>query len=114
MFKMTLLTKLSQASNRRRSDFRPFASYLPLDFAFALTRQKVGPEDFELLAVIGRGSFGKVMQVRHRETGSLLPAYLIRRTSLCHESNAKGNDYRQEPSYSHQRRENGSNFTSSN
>jgi len=33
--------------------------------------KKVVQEDFELLAVIGRGSFGKVMQVKHRSTGKI-------------------------------------------
>jgi len=30
--------------------------------------QEIGPEDFELLCVIGQGAFGKVIQVRHIPT----------------------------------------------
>jgi hypothetical protein len=31
----------------------------------------VGVEDFDLLTVIGKGSFGKVLQVRKRDTGQI-------------------------------------------
>jgi serine/threonine protein kinase len=33
--------------------------------------QRVGVEDFDLLTVIGKGSFGKVLQVRKRDTGAI-------------------------------------------
>ncbi len=31
----------------------------------------MGVEDFDLLTVIGKGSFGKVLQVRKRDTGQI-------------------------------------------
>ncbi len=33
--------------------------------------ERVGVEDFDLLTVIGKGSFGKVLQVRKRDTGKI-------------------------------------------
>jgi len=33
--------------------------------------EKVGPESFEMLTIIGQGSFGKVVQVRHKITGDV-------------------------------------------
>lgn len=35
------------------------------------TTKKLGVEDFDLLALIGKGSFGKVMQVRKKDTGKI-------------------------------------------
>jgi serine/threonine protein kinase len=35
------------------------------------SEQRVGVEDFDLLTVIGKGSFGKVLQVRKRDTGKI-------------------------------------------
>jgi len=32
---------------------------------------KVGPDTFEMLTIIGQGSFGKVVQVRHKNTGDV-------------------------------------------
>jgi len=36
-----------------------------------LSNEKVGVEDFDLLNLVGKGSFGKVMQVRKRDTGKI-------------------------------------------
>ncbi|QSS48789.1 serine/threonine protein kinase [Histoplasma capsulatum var. duboisii H88] len=47
-------------------------------------------EDFELLKVVGRGSFGRVMQVRKRDTGriyamkTLRKAHIISRSEVAH------------------------------
>ena len=30
-------------------------------------------DDFELMCVLGRGGFGKVMQEKHKESGEILP-----------------------------------------
>jgi hypothetical protein len=43
--------------------------------------QRVGVEDFDLLTVIGKGSFGKVLQVRKRDTGAIY-AMKVRRLLL--------------------------------
>ena len=39
-------------------------------------------EDFELLAVLGRGGFGKVMQVRHRPTDMVYAMKILRKNEL--------------------------------
>jgi tRNA A-37 threonylcarbamoyl transferase component Bud32 len=43
---------------------------------------KVGKEDFELLTVIGRGSFGKVMQVKHLKTGKVYAMKVMRKDAI--------------------------------
>lgn len=35
-------------------------------------KHSVGPQDFDLLCVIGQGAFGKVIQVRHQPTNKIL------------------------------------------
>lgn len=44
--------------------------------------QKVQKEDFELLAVIGRGSFGKVMQVKHSASGKIYAMKILRKDNI--------------------------------
>lgn len=39
-------------------------------------------EDFELLKVIGKGSFGKVMQVRKKDTGRIYALKTIRKAHI--------------------------------
>ena len=34
-------------------------------------RRRLGPNDFELLRIVGQGAFGKVFQVRKRDTGEI-------------------------------------------
>jgi hypothetical protein len=33
--------------------------------------RKLGPADFEMLRVVGQGAFGRVFQVRKRQTGEI-------------------------------------------
>jgi hypothetical protein len=44
---------------------------------------KVRIEDFELLRVVGRGSFGKVMQVRHRATGEIYAMKILKKGAIA-------------------------------
>ena len=46
-------------------DIKLFWSYQAVD------RKHLGPEDFEILRLIGRGTFGQVYQVRKRDTGRI-------------------------------------------
>ena len=42
----------------------------------------VSLDDFELLAVLGRGGFGKVMQVRHKTTNQIYAMKILKKTEL--------------------------------
>ncbi len=44
---------------------------------------KVRIEDFDLLKVLGRGSFGKVMQVRHKTTGEIFAMKILRKAAIA-------------------------------
>ncbi|KAG6614474.1 AGC protein kinase [Phytophthora cinnamomi] len=41
------------------------------------SRRPVGPQDFDLLCVIGQGAFGKVIQVRHQPTDEILAMKIV-------------------------------------
>jgi len=43
---------------------------------------KVGPNDFDFLKVIGRGAFGKVMQVKHKKTGGIYAMKILKKKQL--------------------------------
>merc|ERR1712113_828158 len=45
-------------------------------------QEKVKPDDFEFLKVIGRGSFGKVMQVRKKDTGEIFAMKILKKKAL--------------------------------
>lgn len=44
--------------------------------------QKATLDDFELMTVLGRGGFGKVMQVRHRTTGQVYAMKILKKGEL--------------------------------
>lgn len=44
--------------------------------------EKVGLEDFELIAVIGQGSFGKVVKCRHKTTGKIYALKMLNKKSI--------------------------------
>ena len=46
------------------------------------TGQQVGVDDFELLTVIGKGSFGKVMQVRKKDDGKIYAMKVLRKDAI--------------------------------
>jgi serine/threonine protein kinase len=48
----------------------------------ACTQKKVGVNDFELLKVVGRGNFGKVMQVRKKDTGRIYAMKVLRKDTV--------------------------------
>jgi len=46
------------------------------------TSDKVTLDDFDLLSVIGKGSFGKVMQVRKKDTGQVYAMKILRKDAI--------------------------------
>eukprot|EP01027_Heterolobosea_sp_BB2_P015206 GEZU01021778.1.p1 GENE.GEZU01021778.1~~GEZU01021778.1.p1 ORF type:complete len:255 (+),score=69.26 GEZU01021778.1:670-1434(+) len=44
--------------------------------------RKVSLQDFDLIAVIGRGSFGKVMKVRHKTTREILAMKVLKKDAI--------------------------------
>ncbi|KAL2912644.1 Serine/threonine-protein kinase [Polyrhizophydium stewartii] len=54
-----------------------------VQFVFRLAKNKhLAVEDFELLKVIGKGSFGKVMQVRKKDTGRTYAMKIIKKAHI--------------------------------
>lgn len=49
---------------------------------FSKNDQKVGVADFDLLAVIGKGSFGKVMQVKKKDDGEIYAMKVLRKDAI--------------------------------
>jgi len=43
---------------------------------------KISTEDFDFLKVIGRGAFGKVMQVKHKENGNIYAMKILRKKQI--------------------------------
>merc|ERR1719219_2984650 len=43
---------------------------------------KVGPDDFDFLKVIGRGAFGKVMQVRYKKNDTVYAMKILRKKQI--------------------------------
>jgi len=46
------------------------------------TKTTVTPDDFELLKVIGKGSFGKVMQVKKKDTQKIYAMKVLKKSQL--------------------------------
>lgn len=44
--------------------------------------EKVGPDSFEMLTIIGQGSFGKVVQVRHKNTGDVYAMKILNKKNI--------------------------------
>jgi len=44
--------------------------------------EKVGPESFEMLTIIGQGSFGKVVQVRHKIAGDIYAMKILNKKNI--------------------------------
>lgn len=51
--------------------------------------KKLGPNDFELLRVVGQGAFGKVFQVRKRDTGEVFAMKVMRKDRILEKSHGE-------------------------
>eukprot|EP00708_Paratrimastix_pyriformis_P002498 GAFH01001246.1.p1 GENE.GAFH01001246.1~~GAFH01001246.1.p1 ORF type:complete len:537 (-),score=118.81 GAFH01001246.1:169-1605(-) len=54
----------------------------PAPVAPVSTSARVGLQDFEMLRVVGKGSFGKVLQVRHKATGGIFAMKILKKSEL--------------------------------
>lgn len=62
-------------------------TYVETQQSAAVTRaaggnKRLGPNDFELLRVVGQGAFGKVFQVRKRDTGEVFAMKVMRKDRI--------------------------------
>jgi len=53
-----------------------------LTLCYAKDKEKVTKDSFELLTVIGKGSFGKVMQVKKKDTGQIYAMKVLRKEAI--------------------------------
>ena len=51
--------------------------------------KKLGPDDFQLLSILGKGSFGEVFLVKQRESGKLLAMKVLRKEAVVGQSLVK-------------------------
>ena len=70
------------AANRAASKSSSAAAASASAAAARSAARSVSLADFELLAVLGRGGFGKVMQVRHKATGGVYAMKIFKKTEL--------------------------------
>ena len=60
--------------------------HLQVFFRQAAKKHQMNIDDFDLLKVIGKGSFGKVMQVRKKDTGRIYAMKIIRKANIVERS----------------------------
>lgn len=73
----------ANGSNRKESDDEEIHESWNDDVLFAETpTTKITKDDFELLTVIGKGSFGKVMQVRKKDDGKIYAMKVLRKEAI--------------------------------
>ena len=92
------LTKSMSAfsfSIKKSKSASKLASSPSSDSSLTSPKKKISLEDFELLKVIGRGAFGKVMQVRKKDSGKiyamkvLSKSYVVFRKQVDHTKTEK-------------------------
>ena len=79
-----------QSNEPVRGDIRIQLMYFKMEVINILGSHRqpksLSATDFELLKVVGKGSFGKVLQVRKKDTGRIFLLSKLARPHLCHES----------------------------
>jgi len=82
------ISKLNTAKNKIQGITQPSggdsapAASAPKEEKKAEGGSAVGLEDFDLLSVIGKGSFGKVMQVKHKATGKIYAMKVLNKKTI--------------------------------
>lgn len=76
-----------QQSSSSSSATVEVTTYVETQQSAAITRaaggmKRLGPNDFELLRVVGQGAFGKVFQVRKRDTGEVFAMKVMRKDRI--------------------------------
>jgi serum/glucocorticoid-regulated kinase 2 len=71
--------KTTEKENTNEEDIHPSWDDQIL---FSKGEKKVSKDDFELLTVIGKGSFGKVMQVRRKDDGKIYAMKVLRKEAI--------------------------------
>lgn len=71
------LSRLPELTNERAVATNPFG-----DPFRQSTSAGMSVDDFELLKVVGKGSFGKVMQVRKKDTGKIFAMKVLKKAQL--------------------------------
>lgn len=57
-------------------------THIETETSAAATRRRLGPNDFELMRVVGQGAFGKVFQVRKRDTQEVFAMKVMRKDRI--------------------------------
>jgi len=73
---------VKRGGNGAKKDMKKYTHHDNFVDDLCQSSDKVGKEDFELLTVIGRGSFGKVMQVKHIKTGKVYAMKVMRKDAI--------------------------------
>jgi len=60
----SISTEATKISATNKVDFE--VDTVPKDIIYSKTNEKVKADDFEIMALIGKGSFGKVFQVKKK------------------------------------------------
>jgi len=74
----------SNGSNRKTRSTRKdlTATNFDEDVIYSRDNKKVSQEDFELMTVVGKGSFGKVMQVRKKDDDKIYAMKVLRKEAI--------------------------------
>ena len=62
--------------------FTPDPSMIEIDAELAMVSAKINIEDFKILKVLGRGTYGKVMLVQHNDEGTLYALKTLRKKKI--------------------------------
>lgn len=64
-------------------------THIETETSAAATKRRLGPNDFELMRVVGQGAFGKVFQVRKRDTQEIFAMKVMRKDRILERSHGE-------------------------